>query len=68
MRVFHQWIRDAIQADKPLNEFAAELVSARGSTYKNPPANLYRALREPYARAESVAGSRRLIEQINHNI
>ncbi|QVL33641.1 DUF1553 domain-containing protein [Telmatocola sphagniphila] len=55
VRIFHQWIREAIQNDRPMNEFARELVSARGSSYSNPPTNLYRALREPYARAESIA-------------
>lgn len=55
VRVFHQWIRESIASDKPLNEFAREVVSARGSTYQNPAANLYRSLREPYARAESIA-------------
>ena len=55
VRVFHQWIRDAIDAGKPMNEFARDILSARGSTYANPPANLYRSLREPYARAEAVA-------------
>ena len=55
VRVFHQWVRDAIDTGKPLNEFARELIAARGSTYQNPPANLYRSLREPYARAEAVA-------------
>ena len=55
VRVFQGWIRDGLAAGKPLNEFARELIAARGSTYKNPPANLYRSLREPYARAESVA-------------
>jgi hypothetical protein len=55
VRVFHQWIRDGIAAGKPLNEFAREVIAARGSTYQNPPANLYRSLREPYARAEAVA-------------
>jgi hypothetical protein len=55
VRVFHQWVRDSIESGKPLNEFARELIAARGSTYRNPPANLYRSLREPYARAEAVA-------------
>jgi hypothetical protein len=55
VRVFHQWIRDAIASGKPLNEFAREIIAARGSTYQNPPANLYRSLREPYARAEAIA-------------
>ena len=44
MEVFHGWIRDAIAANKPLDQFARELVAARGSTYKNPPANWWRAL------------------------
>jgi hypothetical protein len=30
-------------------------VAARGSTYSNPPANFYRALRDPQTRAEAVA-------------
>ncbi|WP_020469288.1 DUF1549 and DUF1553 domain-containing protein [Zavarzinella formosa] len=55
VRVFHQWIRDAIARDMPLNQFAAEIVTARGSTYQNPAANFYRSLREPYARSESIA-------------
>lgn len=55
VRVFHQWIRDSIDSGRPLNEFARDLISATGNTYQNPPANLYRSLREPYARAESIA-------------
>ncbi len=55
VRVFHQWIRDSIAAGKPLNEFAREIIAARGSTYQNPPTNLYRSLRDPYLRSEAVA-------------
>ncbi|HMF15437.1 MAG TPA: DUF1549 domain-containing protein [Gemmataceae bacterium] len=55
VEVFHQWIRQCIAEGKPLNEFARELLAGRGSTYANPPANFYRALRDPYARAEAVA-------------
>lgn len=55
VQVFHRWIKSWIAADRPLNEFAREVLSARGSTYENPPANFYRAVRDPYARAESVA-------------
>ncbi len=36
-------------------KFVRELLSARGSTYLNPAANYYRALREPVARAEATA-------------
>jgi hypothetical protein len=55
VQVFHRWIKAWIADDKPLNEFAREILSARGSTYANPPANFYRAVRDPYSRAESVA-------------
>lgn len=53
--VFHRWIRNWIADDKPLTDFAKEVITARGSTYSTPPANFYRAVRDPYLRAESVA-------------
>ena len=53
--VFYRWIHDSVATDKPLNQFAAEIIAARGSTYTEPPANFYRALRTPEERAESTA-------------
>jgi hypothetical protein len=55
MKVFHGWIRECIAANMPLDQFARELVAARGSTYENPPANWYRANRDPVSRAENTA-------------
>jgi hypothetical protein len=55
MQVFHQWIRESIAANKPLDQFARELIAARGSTYKNPPANWWRANRDPITRAENTS-------------
>lgn len=55
VEVFYDWIRKSFAENKPLNQFAAEIISARGSTYKIPPTNFYRALRKPEDRAESVA-------------
>ncbi len=52
---FHGWIRQAVAEDRPLDAFAREIVSSLGSTYDNPPANFYRALREPTQRAEAAA-------------
>ncbi|HEV3142864.1 MAG TPA: DUF1549 and DUF1553 domain-containing protein [Gemmataceae bacterium] len=52
---FHSWIRQSIADGKPLNEFARELIAARGSTYSEPAANYYRALRDPLLRAEATA-------------
>ena len=53
--VFYRWIAAQLAADRPLNEFAGEILAARGSTYANPPANFWRAVRDPLQRAESVA-------------
>jgi hypothetical protein len=55
VQLFYGWIRGSIAADKPLNDFARELISARGSTYAEPAANYYRALRDPQTRAEATA-------------
>jgi hypothetical protein len=52
---FFGWIRDWIAAGKPLDEFARQLVTGRGSTYENPPANFYRANRDPATRGETTA-------------
>ncbi len=55
MKVFHGWIRESIATNKPLDQFARELIAARGSTLKNPPANWWRANRDPVTRAENTA-------------
>jgi hypothetical protein len=55
VQVYHHWIRDSVSRDKPLNQFAAEIIAAKGSTYTEPPSNFYRALRTPEERSESVA-------------
>lgn len=55
VQVFHRWIRTAVAEDRPLTEFARDILTARGSTYATPPANFYRAVRDPYLRAEGVA-------------
>jgi len=43
VEVFTHWIRESVVADKPLNQFTAELIAARGSTYTEAPSNFYRA-------------------------
>jgi hypothetical protein len=55
VKLFHDWIRDSFAANKPLDRFVRELIAARGSTYENPPANYYRANRDPITRAEATA-------------
>jgi len=55
LKTYVEWIRQSLAENKPLDVFAREIVSARGSTYEVPPANFYRAMRDPITRAETVA-------------
>jgi hypothetical protein len=55
VQVLHDWLRRCFAEGKPLNELARELVASRGSTYEQPAANYYRALRDPQTRAEATA-------------
>lgn len=55
IELLYRWIRQSIIDHKPLDQFAREIIAARGSTYKNPPANFYRATRTPVERAEAAA-------------
>jgi hypothetical protein len=52
---FHRWIRQSVASNKPLDQFARELLSARGSTYARPETNYYRANRDPVTRGEATA-------------
>ncbi|MBX7104329.1 MAG: DUF1549 and DUF1553 domain-containing protein [Gemmataceae bacterium] len=52
---YYQWFRKQSADNVTLPELARAVIAGRGSTYADPPANFYRALREPYARAEAVA-------------
>jgi hypothetical protein len=42
---FREWIRDSIAGNKPYDKFVYELLTARGSSYENPPANFFRVTR-----------------------
>ena len=55
VQAFHSWIAQALRENKPVDEFVREIIASRGSTYLNPPANYYRALRDPVTRAEATA-------------
>ncbi|MEZ6123964.1 MAG: DUF1549 and DUF1553 domain-containing protein [Planctomycetaceae bacterium] len=53
--VFHGWIRTSFAENRPLNDFCADMIEAKGSTYKVPATNFYRALRTSEERAEAAA-------------
>jgi len=52
---FHQWVYENIRTDKPLDQFARELLTAGGSVYENPAANYWRASRDPLDATETTA-------------
>ena len=55
VQAFHHWIRESIAANRPLDQFARDILTARGSTYANPAANFYRASRTASVRGEAIA-------------
>jgi hypothetical protein len=55
VQAFHHWIRQSFAEHQGLDQFVYELIAARGSTYRNPATNFYRAHREPAVAAEAAA-------------
>lgn len=53
--LFFRWIREGISTNKPIDQFVREIITARGSTYQNPPANFYRSTRTATERGETAA-------------
>lgn len=53
--LFHQWLVKAVAEDRPLDELAREIIVATGSTWDNPPASFYRALKEETVTAEALS-------------
>jgi hypothetical protein len=51
---FREWIRDALAENRAYDKMVRELITARGSTYRNPPANFFRFTREPKAAMETT--------------
>lgn len=52
---FRRWLFEVVKDDKPLNQFAFELLTARGSTLHNPAANYWRASRDEIDATETTA-------------
>ena len=52
---FRRWLFESVRDDKPLNEFAHELLTATGSTQQNPAANYWRASRDESDATETTA-------------
>ncbi len=55
MWAMHNWIRESLRTNKPLDRMVRELITARGSIYTSGPANYYRIHRDPPTLAEATA-------------
>ncbi|MFN3649665.1 MAG: DUF1549 and DUF1553 domain-containing protein [Armatimonadota bacterium] len=54
-QAYRDWIREWIASDRPLDQFARELLTATGSTYTTPPANYFRRTRSATDLGETTA-------------
>ena len=63
-QVYRQWLRNHVADNTPWSQVAREILTAKGSTFANPPANFYRgiynnkapaAVRDPQSLAEATA-------------
>ncbi|GIW92054.1 MAG: S-layer protein [Pirellulaceae bacterium] len=52
---FHAWIRDSFLANKPYDQFVAEILTATGQPDVNPPAGWYREVSDQAAQVEDTA-------------
>jgi hypothetical protein len=43
-RAYHNWVRESIAANKPMDQFVREIVTATGPTFESAPANFFRVL------------------------
>lgn len=55
---FHRWIRDHVARNTPFDAVVRELISAKGSTFNNPPASFFRndrVAKDPQGLAQNTA-------------
>lgn len=55
MTAYHKWVHDSIAANKPMDRFVRELLTAEGSGYEVGPANFFRVTKDPQGMAEQTA-------------
>jgi hypothetical protein len=52
---YYKWIRDSFAENKPIDQFAREVVTASGSLAEQPAGNLYKVVTKPGDRASTVS-------------
>src|SRR5439155_3798679 len=68
---FHNWVRASLRENKPLDQFARDILLAEGSTFTEGPANFYKIGRNAEDWAETAAqvflGSRIQCAKCHHH-
>ncbi len=54
-RQFYRWLRDRFAADEPMDQFARELITTTGSSWREPASAFHRTNRDPETAAETFA-------------
>ncbi|MCC7374221.1 MAG: DUF1553 domain-containing protein [Verrucomicrobiales bacterium] len=69
--VFHDWIRDNLQQNRPYDEWVRELLTAAGDMTENPPVAWYRQVRTMQGQLEDISqlflGQRLQCAQCHHH-
>jgi hypothetical protein len=52
---FRRWVFESVRDDRPMDQFARDLLTASGSVFENPAANYWRASRDPQDATETTA-------------
>jgi hypothetical protein len=55
MWAFHNWLRESLRANKPVDQFVQEIITAQGSIYANGPANYFKIATKAEDLAETTA-------------
>lgn len=55
LKAYYQWIRTQVEKNTPWDEFARQIVTAKGSTFENGAANFYALHEDPLDMAETVS-------------
>ncbi|TWT73307.1 Planctomycete cytochrome C [Allorhodopirellula solitaria] len=53
-REYRQWIREAVDQNRPYDQFARQILTASGSNQANPPASYFKVLRTPKETMENT--------------
>jgi hypothetical protein len=52
---FYNWVRASLRDNRPVDEFARDVITAEGSTFTDGPANFYRVANNPLDWSETMA-------------